>query len=292
MKPEMKHFLAIVALMLASTPLAAQRYVTDSVRVNGHYRAFTLYLPAGLPAGAPLVWCMHGYRKTVAKPSYFDLDAVADREKFAVCYPAGIYDSSGHYGFNVHYPKQASLTNDEVSDQCKLARWVQKRYRLSTVNTFATGMSNGGDICYLLAYRGQDVFSALAPVSGITMAWIYEGYQAPKPVPIYEIHGTADKTSRWDGDMANKGGWGAYLPLKLSMAYWIARDRCTVVEKPDTIAGKNPANGHYVVRHRFTGGTDGCQVWVDEVVGATHSWHSRDMDTGEAIWAFFKQYLK
>ena len=147
-------------------------------------------------------------------------------------------------------------------------------------------------MCYLLAYRGQDVFSALAPVSGITMAWIYEGYQAPKPVPIYEIHGTADKTSRWDGDMTNKGGWGAYLPLKLSMAYWIARNRCTVVEKPDTIAGKNPANGHYVVRHRFTGGTGGCQVWVDEVVGATHSWHSHDMDTGEAIWAFFKQYLK
>ncbi len=288
----MKQLLVFIIALLASMPALAQRYETDSVRVNGHYRTYTIYLPAGLPADAPLVWCMHGYRKTVAPPSYFDLDRVADREKFAVCYPAGILDSSGHYGFNVHYGSQASLTNDEVSDMCRLARYVQKRYHLSKANTFATGMSNGGDMCYLLAYQGQDVFSALAPVSGITLAWVYEKYDAPKPIPIYEIHGTADKTSRWAGDMANRDGWGAYLPLDLSIGYWVARDRCTAIEKPDTIAGKNSANGHYIVRHRYTGGTGGCQVWLDEVVGARHSWHSKDMDTGEAIWAFFKQYLK
>lgn len=282
----------LLALITSGAAAFAQKYVTDSLVVNGQMRAYTIFLPADLPAQAPLVVCMHGYSKKVPKPSRFDLDPVAAREKFAVCYIHGLPDSTRHYGYYVGYPAQASMQKHETSDICLLTAAVQKRFNLSKANTFATGMSNGGDMCYLMAYEGQTTFRALAPVAGITMNWIYQKYQAPHPVSIYEIHGTADKTSSWYGDMENKGGWGAYLPLKVSIGYWVARNRCTTIEPTDTIAGKDPSNGHYIVRHRFTGGIGGTEVWVDEVVGAPHSWHAKDMDTGEAIWAFFRRFIK
>ena len=288
----MRFFAIIACLLAASLAMQGQKYVTDSLMVNGNMRSYTIFLPDGLPENAPLVVCMHGYSKKVPKPSRFDLDPVASREKFAVCYIAGLRDTTGHYGFNVGYHQQAAMPKHEVSDICTITAAVQKRFHLSKDNTFATGMSNGGDMCYLLGYEGQTTFRALAPVAGITMNWIYQKYDAPRPIPIYEIHGNADVTSRWEGDMQDKDGWGAYLPLPVSIGYWVARNRCSVIEKPDTIPGKDPTNGHYIIRHRFTGGTDGCEVWLDEVVNAPHSWHSKDMNTGEAIWAFFRKFLK
>lgn len=280
-------------LLAAAMSLAAhsQRYVTDTVRLeSGVTRTCVTFLPAGLPPDAPLVVCMHGYGRT-ARPARFDLDSVAMREHFAVCYPQGLADSTGHTGFNVGYPAQATMPAGEVEQICALTRWVQRRYGLSSRNTFATGMSNGGDMCYLLAYSGQTTFRALAPVSGITMMWIYRQMQAPAPVPIYEIHGTADRTSLWQGDVLGVHGWGAYLPVSTSIGYWVARDRCTHELKPDTVPGLRP-NGRVIVRHRWVDGTGGCQVWLDEVVGAPHSWMARDMHTGEAIWQFFRHYLK
>ena len=38
--------------------------------------------------------------------------------------------------------------------------------------------------------------------------------------------------------------------------------------------------------------TTGCDVWLYEVVGGVHSWHTGDIDTGEEVWRFFARYLK
>lgn len=265
----MRRLTLILAIFASFTAAFAQKHITDSLMINGQMRTYTMFLPEGIQKDAPLVVFMHGYsKKKVKNFDRFGLDPVAAREKFAVCYIHGLPDSTNHYGYYVGYPPQASMQKHETSDICKITEAVQERYQLSKVNAFATGMSNGGDMCYLMAYEGQTTFRALAPVAGITLNWIYQKYEAPHPISIYEIHGTADKTSSWYGDMENKGGWGAYLPLKISIGYWVARNRCTDIEPTDTIPSKDPSSTHYIVQHRFTGGTDGTEVWVDEVVGA------------------------
>ena len=38
--------------------------------------------------------------------------------------------------------------------------------------------------------------------------------------------------------------------------------------------------------------TTDCDVWLFEVVGSVHSWHTGDIDTGEGIWQFFSRYVK
>lgn len=205
----MQRLTLILALIASFTAAFAQKHITDSLMINGQMRTYTMFLPEGIQKDAPLVVFMHGYsKKKVKNFDRFGLDPVAAREKFAVCYIHGLPDSTNHYGYYVGYPPQASMQKHETSDICKITEAVQERYQLSKVNAFATGMSNGGDLCYLMAYEGQTTFRALAPVAGITMNWIYQKYEAPHPISIYEIHGTADKTSSWYGDMENKGGWG------------------------------------------------------------------------------------
>ena len=152
-------------------------------------------------------------------------------------------------------------------------------------------MSNGGEMCYLMAYSKQKTFKAVAPIAGLTMAWMYERLDAPRPIPLMEIHGTEDRVSEWTGDMENKGGWGAYLPVPVAIGYWVAKNRCTSeqVERIESIQGHE---GHPIIKHRYSGSTTGCEVWLYEVVGGVHSWFTSDMDTGEEIWQFFARYIK
>lgn len=264
----------------------AGRFVEDSVKVDGHMRRLVMYLPDGVREGAPVVFVLHGYGAGIWREN--PLVATADRHGFAVCIPEGLRDPQGERSWNVGYPFQAGWQVDDVKALCRMARYVQKRYHLSRENTFLTGMSNGGEMCYLMAYSKQKTFKAVAPIAGLTMAWMYERMDALQPIPLMEIHGTEDRVSEWTGDMENKGGWGAYLPVPVAIGYWVAKNRCTS-EQVERIQGQE---GHPIIKHRYSGSTTGCEVWLYEVVGGVHSWFTSDMDTGEEIWQFFARYIK
>ncbi|PTL26585.1 esterase [Prevotella sp. oral taxon 820] len=291
----MKHFLrqGLLLLLMAagmSGVASAQEERLDSARINGHMRYFKMVIPQGIQADAPLVVVLHGYGSTYLKKKTYMRDA-AKTHGFALCVPDGLRDPKGKRGWNVGYPQQEGWKEDDVADLCKLAAHVQRKYNLSRQNTFLTGMSNGGDICYLSAYRNQTTFKALASVSGQLMEWIYKGAAPQRRVPFMEIHGTADPTSRFGGDIKNADGWGKYLPVAMAVNAMVAHNRCTVetIEKRN---GLTPDNGHSVTIRRYTGGDDGCDVWFYEIEGARHSWHQADINTGEEIWKFFTKYLR
>ena len=280
--------IVVVAVLLALgvLPCHAGRYVEDSVKVDGYQRQLVMYLPDGLQPDAPLVFILHGYGAGIWREN--PMLAAADRHGFAVCLPQGLKDSQGEPSWNVGYPFQQGWKVDDVKALCHMAHYVQKHYRLSRQNTFLTGMSNGGEMCYLMAYSNQSTFKAVAPIAGLTMAWIYEQMEAPRPIPLMEIHGTEDRVSEWMGDMENKGGWGAYLPVPLAIGYWIAKNRCSH-EQVENMQGNE---GHLIIKHRYSSPTTGCDVWLYEVVGGVHSWFTNDIDTGEEVWQFFSRYVK
>ena len=114
---------------------------------------------------------------------------------------------------------------------------------------------------------------------------------APFPVPIFEIHGTADHTSEWDGDLENKGGWGAYMPTPIGIGYWVARNKCETISQ-ETVASLQPKSNRTIEKYRYSGGPTGCDVWLYKVVNGPHSWFDKDLDTGEEIWQFFSKYVK
>lgn len=284
-------FRIFVLLMLCWTTnfLEAQKHETYTCKIDGLQRSYTMYLPSGLKAEAPLVFVLHGYGgKSDPRPT---MDAVAEKNGFAVCYPQGLKDGRGKTCWNVGYPFQADMKVNDVNALCKMAKIVQKKFNLSVKNTFLCGMSNGGEMCYLLAYSKQHTFAALAPIAGLTLVWMYQQLEGPSPIPMFEVHGTKDHTSEWTGDLSNQGGWGAYMPVPVAVNYWVAKNRC-LEEKTDTLPVKNKANGHYVITHKFINGVHGNEVWLYEVVNGPHSWSEDDLNTEEEVWKFFSKYIK
>ena len=221
---------------------------------NGTERFYRLVVPDSLAEGAPLVMMLHGYGSK-ADPSRFGIGDAARRFGFAACFPQGAEDARGKRCWNVGYPFQKGLETDDTGFICALARHVADLYGLDSRNVFCTGHSNGGEMCYLLAYLRPDVFSAFAPLAGLTLKWMYDELEAEKPVPLMEIHGTADSTSVWAGDPESGGR-------------------------------------RQVIVHRFMGGKDGSEVRLCEIVGGAHSWSEEDLDTGALLWDFFRRYVK
>lgn len=286
--------ITLVAIVAAFTIFTAsadnnRKSVAHDCVIDGVERTYKLYLPANIKRKAPLVFVLHGYGGS------FNLDdkgfnEAADRHGFAVCYPQGSKDGRGKNCWNVGYPFQADMSVDDVSFLCKLAKKLQKEHNLSSRNTFCTGMSNGGEMSYLLAYERQNTFKAVAPIAGLTMEWMTKAYTRTRPIPLFEIHGTEDRTSEWTGDLANKGGWGAYIAVPDAVNYWVERNGCKR-ETVDTLPLKS-AGSNRVVTHKYIDAKGGKDVWLYEIIGGRHTWGNKDIDTAEEIWKFFSNFIK
>ncbi len=277
---------ALMMFVIGVCGLRADNTPEYTMECEGIMRVYRLYIPEGLPENAPLVVVLHGY----GSPKPGVLNKTADRHRFAACYPQGEKDSRGKMGWNVGYPFQHDMTIDDVEFLAKLVNNLQNKHGFSRHNVFCAGMSNGGEMCYQLAAQRPSLFAAVAPIAGLMLNWLYKSDNSTVPVSLFEIHGTEDKVSAWNGDPENKGGWGEYLPVPLAVHFCAAKNRATVMQT-DTMTGKAP-NHRTIIKHRFTGGINDSEVWLYEIVGGGHSWAWEDIDTGDELWKFFSRFIK
>lgn len=262
---------------------------------DGLSREYIFYLPANLKAGAPLVFVLHGYTDDASKiRDYSGMNSIADQNGFAVCYPRGTLDSKNNRFWNVGYTFHEGVTIKDIEFLEQLAEFLQQKYCLSKTNTFVTGMSNGAEMSYLLACRASDTFRAVAPVAGMMLKVGIENCKPDKPVPVFEIHGTNDTINRYDGDINNKDGWGAYFGVLSVLDFWVLANNCSET-KTDTLPDINKNDNSIIIREKHSGGINGNQVWFYKVINSGHDWPgssgNMDINTSREIWSFFSLYV-
>ena len=175
----MKKIILCIAVILCSfTSFAQEQLKTKefTFRHNGMDRTYWLYIPENLSEHAPLVMVLHGYGGK-AKGYRPEMINTAEKYGFAVCYPQGAKDEYGKNGkegknsWNVGYcfQREYNLKTDDIDFLCKLAKHLQKTYGLKKENTFLSGMSNGGEMCYLMAAVRPDAFTAYATIAGVVI---------------------------------------------------------------------------------------------------------------------------
>jgi polyhydroxybutyrate depolymerase len=221
------------------------------------------------------------------------MNAIADANGFAVCYPQGTKDSSQSRFWNVGYEFHQDETVNDSDFLKSLALYLQAQHNLNFQYTFATGMSNGGDMCYMLACEQPETFKAIAPISGSMMEWIYNSCPV-NSVPVFEIHGTNDDITLWEGDMDNSDGWGAYLSVPDTFNFWVQQNNCTqtLIENLPNI---DNSDGSTVTSEKRTSGINNNEVWLYTVNNGGHdwpgSWGNMDIDSSTEIWNFFNNYI-
>ena len=146
-----------------------------------------------------------------------------------------------------------------------------------------TGVSNGGGMSARMACDASDLVAAAAPVAG--------GYGAlpdchpSHPVPILEIHGTADTVVpyRGRGDPV-RGDVASFL------AQWRRLDGCT----GPTVTRQLTRGVQELRSARCAGGTE---VVHDRVAGAQHGWPGEadpdaDFSATARTWEFLSSFRR
>ena len=273
---------------------------------GGLEREYMLYIPQSAEKNSPLVFMLHGLGSThTIIMNYSQMNQVADKHGFVVCYPQGIrgaentrHTKKGTPFWNVGYETHKNETVDDVSFIKSLAIYLQQEYNLDPEKTFCAGMSNGGDMSYLLGCEEPDIFKAIAPITGCMMGWIYESCNKNDPVPVFQVHGTADKTTYYDGDVDNRDKWGAYMGVETTINFWVDRNKCKEVNI-DTLPDIDRNDGSIVITEKYTGGRNNNEVWFYKVINGDHEWPpgwpvksgNGDLNTSEEIWKFFQHCM-
>ena len=277
---------------------------------EGVEREYIIHVPENLNQDSPIVFVIHGYTGSAEGiAAYTGMNNIAEREGFIAVYPQGTIDSNGNTFFNVGYEFNDDSPINDVSFIRELVRSISQEFNLKRKKAFATGMSNGGDMSYLLACTSSDLFKAVAPVAGVLMKGLKDSCELSSPVPIFEIHGTADKISLFEGDLNNEGGWGAYYDLPSTIDFFAERYQLTNKSVKQMTSKESGADYDIFFERHWSDDLEE-EVWMYRIEEGRHVWPgiklnwwdnplawfyfgsgNEDINASEEVWAFFKKYL-
>jgi polyhydroxybutyrate depolymerase len=258
---------------------------------GGFLREYIYFKPTTAPDNCPLVFVCHGYTGTAQNiMNYSHFNDLAIEYGFGVCYPQGIEDNGGNTFFNVGYDFQNNETVDDVAFLEDLISSFSSDNAIDPDKVFCTGMSNGGDFCYLLACEASESFLGIAPISGMIMQDIMDNCTPSQNVGILEIHGTQDNITYFNGDANNQDGWGAYPSIPATIDFFVELYDLEI-DATGNFPNTSTTDGSTVSFEKYSVEDDCAKVWLYTVNGGGHDWPgaygNMDIDSSREAWLFF-----
>ena len=285
--------LIIVLNLSISLSLVAQQSLNETIIHNGIEREYLLYIPANYTGESPvpLVFNFHGYGSTASEQMWYgDFRAIADTAGFLLIHPQGtLLNSITHW--NVGGWTIGSIA-DDVGFIDALIDSVAVDYNTDLERIFATGMSNGGFMSFLLASQLSEKIAAIASVAGSMTPETYNNSNPQHPTPILQMHGTTDVVVPYNGDT-----WT--LPIDDVLEYWANYNNCNPIPSVTALPDIDPNDGSTIEHLVFNGGDNGVNVEHYMIVGGGHTWPgnilggsgtNNDIDASADIWKFFSRY--
>lgn len=273
--------------------LKAQSTVLGTLISNGITREYRIYVPASYSSAhaVPLLLNLHGYTSNGAFQEYYgDFRAIADTANFLIVHPNGTFDAAGERFWNTWVPPGNGV--DDVKFLSDLLTLVQSRYSVDPERIYSTGMSNGGFMSYELACQLSSRIAAIASVTGSILPSRLNVCTPLHPVPILEIHGTADYVVPYNST------WYTSIPSVLD--YWVRFNGCSPIPVITNVPNTDTTDACTAVRYQYGGGRAGSVVEHYRIVGGGHSWPgaptnnnavtNRDINASKEIWRFLRRY--
>ena len=287
----MKSFILLLSLFI-SLCATGQQTIEDAITHGGIQRDYILFVPTAYDPGtpAPLVLNFHGYTSNNFEQMFYgDFRPIADTAGFLVVHPMGTIDLLGNPHWNVGW---GSSTVDDVGFTSALIDSLSAQYTIDPERIYSTGMSNGGFFSYKLACELSHRIAAIASVTGTMNVGQSATCNPSHPMPVMEIHGTADDVVSYEGNF-----FFASTPSVVD--FWVSKNQCETpanfIAVPDTDQGDACTAEHYV----YPNGNNEVSVEHFKILGGGHTWPgsafvqgvtNQDINASEEIWRFFSQY--
>jgi polyhydroxybutyrate depolymerase len=274
---------------------------TRTLMMGEQKRTYLVHIPKDYDPKmpAPVVLALHGAAMNGSMMVWFSgLNKKSDEAGFIVVYPSGTgtgpfltWNAGGFKG------KMAEGRADDVAFIGKLLDDLATVVKVDEKRVYASGMSNGGMMCYRLAAELSDRIAAIAPVAG-TIA--IDESKPKRPVPVIHFHGTKDTFVPFE--MA-KGKTPKFMKLKGvedSIQTWVKLNGCD--EKPKTETLSKDGDEMKVTRKTYGGGKDGSEVVLVVIEDGGHTWpgmtppasfmgkSAKNISANDLMWEFFQKH--
>jgi polyhydroxybutyrate depolymerase len=277
---------------------------TRHLTLDHRERSYVVHVPAVTtpPEAWPVVLAFHGGGTNAETMIRFSgLSAKADEAGFVAVYPNGSGRSSQALTFNAGNCCGHALRRDvdDVKFTDRLLDDLAKVLPLDERRIFATGMSNGAMLCYLLASQMADRIAAIAPVAGPMGT---SSCAPSRPVPIIHFHGTADEFAPYEGGRGRRSRTGVkFHSVDDTVTAWVkangANPRPTVTQLP-----LKYVDGTRVTRTQYGAGHGSAEVVLYTIHEGGHTWPGREtplkflgkttlnISANDLMWIFFQRH--
>lgn len=272
-----------------------------TLEIDGLKRSYLVHVPPKYDPSkpSPVVLVFHGAGMNgLLMQGFSGLNGKADDAGFVAVYPNGTgagpfltFNSGGvEWGLLSKQPDDVAFVRQLLDDLATVVNVDAKRI-------FATGMSNGGMMCYRLAAELSERIAAIAPVAG-TMA-VTES-KPKRPVSVLHFHGTEDRLVPYGGPDQRVPKFLTFKSVEDTVAAWVKLNGChqtpLVEELPDTVD-----DGTKVTRKTYRSDA-GPEVVLVTIIGGGHTWPGRklpfeligrstlDIAATDMIWDFFVRH--
>ena len=158
-------FVWLVYTPAAQLPALAGTLGRASIDVDGIRRSYQIYLPRGLPQGAPLLLVLHGSgggATQIRQETGYAFERLADRQAFAVAFPNAI---DGYWDVCNVVGDVGTNGIDDVKFLGALVDKLVAETGIDARRVFAAGSSRGGSMALRLALEAPSKFRAIAAIS-------------------------------------------------------------------------------------------------------------------------------
>ena len=272
---------------------SAQQTINASITHDGIERDYILYVPEIYDGSTavPLVLNFHGFGSGASQQMFYgDFRDIADTEGFILVHPEGT-TLIGNQFWNVGFPGLSS-TIDDVGFTEALIDELATLYTIDLDRVYATGMSNGGFMSFLLACQLSEKIAAVASVTGSMTQDTFDDCNAQLPTPVLQIHGTED-------DVVSYNENNLSLPIPDVISYWVDHNNCETTPTTTTLPDVDVSDGSTIEYSVYEDGDNGITTEHMKVIGGGHTWPgsvlnsagtNQDIDASMEIWLFFSRY--
>jgi len=272
---------------------SAQQTINASITHDGIERDYILYVPEIYDGSTavPLVLNFHGFGSGASQQMFYgDFRDIADTEGFLLVHPEGT-TLIGNQFWNVGFPGLSS-TIDDVGFTEALIDELATLYTIDLDRVYATGMSNGGFMSFLLACQLSEKIAAVASVTGSMTQDTFDDCNAQLPTPVLQIHGTED-------DVVSYNENNLSLPIPDVISYWVDHNNCETTPTTTTLPDVDVSDGSTIEYSVYEDGDNGITTEHMKVIGGGHTWPgsvlntagtNQDIDASLEIWLFFSRY--
>ncbi len=270
-----------------------QQTLNESITHDDMQREYIVYIPENYSGNnpVPLVLNFHGYGSNASQQMWYgDFRTIADTAGFLVIHPQGtLFNGITHWnvgGWTI------GSTADDVGFIDVLLDTIAAEYNINIDRVYATGMSNGGFMSFLLACQLSDKIAAIAPVAGSMTPETFYNSNPQHPTPILQMHGTTDDVVPYNG-----ATWT--LPIDDVLEYWANYNNCNPIPTVTALPDIDPDDGSTIEHLVFDAGDNSVNVEHFMIVGGGHTWPgnilggngtNNDIDASVEIWNFFSRY--